>query len=68
MNSIKKILLVICVSLTLTFTGVAQTQDFLQGGKPPEKPKEREKEKPKPDDKDRPSRDEKKDKKKPDSY
>lgn len=64
MTGIKKIIFAIMLALTLTFTAVAQPQDMFQG-KPPERPKEKEKDPPKRDNP-RPSDDKKDKRRKPD--
>lgn len=53
------------LALTLTFTAVAQPQQDLMQGKPPERPKEKEKDPPKRDNP-RPSDDKKDKRRKPD--
>jgi hypothetical protein len=53
MKIIKQVIFGFLISLTLTFTGIAQDQYFLQGGKGRERPKEREKDKEPPKEKDR---------------
>ena len=64
---IGKIILVLCLGLLVAAPTVAQSSDFWQGGKPPEKPKEKEKDPPKPD-RGNPPRDDKDKKKKPDFW
>ncbi|MBK9708163.1 MAG: hypothetical protein IPO77_14490 [Acidobacteria bacterium] len=70
MKALKNLVLILMMSLMLSLTGVAQGQNLYQGGKPPEKPKERDKPQPPPDreKRDNPPRDDKdkKDRKKPD--
>jgi hypothetical protein len=53
MKIIKQIMLGFFISLTLTFTGIAQDQYFLQGGKERNRPKERDKDKDPPKGRDR---------------
>ncbi len=44
MQAFKKFLFAFSICLTLTFTGLANTQYFGQDRKPPERPKEKDKE------------------------
>ncbi len=66
MKIIKQVIFGFLISLTLIFTGVAQDQFFLQGGKDRQRPKETDKKKDPPkgkDDGDKPRDDGKRDKK-----
>ena len=64
MNVFKKLIFAVMLALTLTFTAVAQPQQDLMQGKPPERPKEKEKDPPKRDNP-RPSDDKKDKRRKP---